>query len=164
MEIRCNYPILRLSFGRRKVGRVRRKWTSIIIAQLLVVTLATTCIGQTLVPLGPIGGDTASAATDINDAGQIVGVSIHYPAQQTDPFGSSPIYQSASWTLDGSSQAVAQRNGAQGQIYAINNSGLMVGWSGGTTSGGFFCLNGGTVQDIPGGTGARAVNYLGIRV
>jgi uncharacterized membrane protein len=133
----------------------------IVWASILFVPLALRA--GLITSLGVFDGHTHSAATDVNDAGVVVGVSF-FSDQST---ANAPTANRAfRYTGSGPLQPLTPV-GTTSVATAINNAGVIVGWSSGTISGGgfgFHWTSPGPVQNFPIAGEANSINDGGVIV
>jgi probable HAF family extracellular repeat protein len=94
-------------------------------------------VGGSMVDIGVVGGDSCSIANDVNDQGQVVGVSDFACEANNRP----------SLFVNGTHSYLFGLF-VFGQAAAINNAGQIVGWSGSTSGPIAFLLSGGATTDL----------------
>ena len=100
--------------------------------------------GGTITNLGVLPGMTFSYASDINESGQVVGVS------GTGTINAPTSERGFVWTLQGGMQALSTLGGAIGSARAINDNGDIVGFStvSGTSPGHAVVWRNGVIADL----------------
>ena len=117
-----------------------------------------------LTNIGVLDGHTHSGATDVNDAGVVVGVS--FTISDSPPGPTPPVNRAFRYTASGGMQALTPV-GTNSVATAVNNAGVIVGWSGGTISVGGFGFHWtapGPIQNFPIGSQAHSINDSGVIV
>ncbi|MGY6652281.1 HAF repeat-containing protein [Amycolatopsis sp. TRM77291] len=108
---------------RNRVPVARRRVFS-LVAALVVVTGAATGTAQAMpvgpVDLGTLPGDDESTVLAVNEAGEMVGLSLAGPA----PKRSHPVR----WDATGQIMALPTPGGTEGQVRAINGLGVSAGY------------------------------------
>jgi probable HAF family extracellular repeat protein len=130
---------------------------------MIVSALSPASVRAALVTsLGVLEGNTHSAATDVNDAGVVIGASF----SQTD----GPVVTFANrgfrYTASGGMQPLTPV-GTNSVATAVNNAGVVVGWTGGDLyNGGFgsYWTAAGVAQNFPIGSQAHGINDAGVIV
>jgi probable HAF family extracellular repeat protein len=142
------------------IGRIAH-FTVIVWASVLCAPFA---LRAALVSnVGVLGSDTFSGATDINDAGVVVGASFYYPPTSFQP---PPVFQGFRWTPAGGIQPIGSfLPGGMSYASGINSAGTIVGWSS-TALGnaGAAYVPPGPIQPIANAGEATAINDNGVIV
>jgi hypothetical protein len=114
--------------------------------------------------LPPLGGDTHSAVSDVNDAGVAIGIS--YSLRLNEPFqGTTPASShGVRWSPTGVATALGALGGTQSTPISVNNSGKIVGWAEIPTGDqpGATYVAPGAWQQLPNVGEATAINETGI--
>lgn len=113
------------STGMGQIGRLLFLMTilSPLALRAAVITNLGLFTGESSTP----GMRVSSAATDINDAGVVVGVSLY--EDLTEVFAVPPTFGAFRWTGAGAIQPIPTLGGPQSYARRINASGMSVGWS-----------------------------------
>lgn len=145
------------------MGRVLN--VSVAICVMTIATVAAPGRAALLTNLGVLPGHTHSGATDINDAGVVVGTSFTVPDSPPGP--NPPVNRAFRWSGSGPIEALSPV-GTNTAATDINNAGTIVGYSGLLNNGGggagFTWTAPGPLQPISNAGQATSINDNGVAV